>query len=100
MSFACYQEVFKRVTRRSLELKRLLANKLAEFSCSLELSRSIKAKFHYTGPTGPDRTRTDFVGDPHGPSGVARRPGPQKSPRGSGRARVVEFSYNDSGVWV
>jgi len=24
---------------------------------------SIKAKFHYTGPTGPDRTRAD----PHGP---------------------------------
>jgi len=57
----------------------------------------IKAKFHYTGPTGPDRTRatrTDFVGDPHGPNGLSRRPGPQKSPCGSGRARVVEFSYN------
>jgi len=47
-----------------------------------------KAKFHYTGPTGPDRTRAD----PHGPNGVSRRPGPQKSPVGSGRARVVEFS--------
>ena len=48
-----------------------------------------KAKFHYTGPTGPDRTlsetRTDpteFLGDP----------GRKKSPVGSGRARVVEFS--------
>jgi len=54
------------------------------------------AKFHYTGPTGPDPTRADQ----HGPE----RP---KSPRnsvglcgsrtksvrvGSGRARVVEFS--------
>jgi len=48
-----------------------------------------KAKFHYTGPTGPDRTlsetRTDpteFLGDP----------GRKKSPVGSGRARVVEIS--------
>jgi len=53
----------------------------------------LKAKFHYTGPTGPDRTRTDFF---------ARR-GPQTRVSdkvrglclvGSGRARVVEFSYN------
>jgi len=36
---------------------------------------AVIAKFHYTGPTGPDRTRTDFVGDPHGPNGVSRRPG-------------------------
>ena len=50
------------------------------------------AKFHYTGPTGPARTRTDptaFLGDPGrkkfraGPSSVA-----------SGRARVVEFSIS------
>ena len=53
------------------------------------------AKFHYTGttrarpdPNGPERTRTDFVGDPHRPNGVS----PQKSPCGSGRVRVVEFS--------
>jgi len=38
----------------------------------------LKAKFHYTGPTGPARTRADLVGDPHGPNGVSRRPGPQK----------------------
>ena len=44
----------------------------------------IKAKFHFTGRP-----------DPHGPNGVSRRPGPQKSPFGSGRARVVEFSYDD-----
>jgi len=44
-------------------------------------------------PTGPDRTRADFVGDPHGPNGVSRRPEPQKSPCGPGRAGVVEFSY-------
>jgi len=56
--------------------------------------RLVKATFYYTGPTGPARTRTDFVGDPHGPNGVSRRrPGPQKSPCGSGRARVVECSY-------
>ena len=44
------------------------------------------AKFHYTGPTGPDRTRadpngpertgTDFVGDPHGPTEFLGDPGP------------------------
>jgi len=44
-------------------------------------------------PRGPARTRTDFVGDTHGPNGVSRRPGPQKSPCGSGRVRVLEFSY-------
>jgi len=37
----------------------------------------VKAKFHYTDPTGPAPTRTD----PHGLCLV-----------GSGRARVVEFS--------
>jgi len=45
-----------------------------------------KAKFHYTGPTGPARTRTDpteFLGDP----------GRKNNPCGSGQARVVEFSY-------
>jgi len=62
-------------------------------NCPPPLLRLVKAKFHYMGPTGPARTRTDFVGDPHGPNGVSRRPGPQKSPCVSGRARVVEFSY-------
>jgi len=67
----------------------------------------VKAKFHHTGPTGPDRTRTD-------PRGLFREtraadPGLRLSPRGStrvsdkvrglclvgsGRAGVVEFSYN------
>ena len=56
---------------------------------------AIKAKFHYTDPTGPARTRTDFFA----------RPGPQTRISdkvrglclvGSGRARVVEFSYNKS----
>ena len=51
------------------------------------------AKFHYTGPTGPDQTKSaDFVGDP------GLRPGSREKvradPRGSGRARVVEFSLN------
>ena len=47
--------------------------------CSAEQRTALlKAKFHYTGPTEPARTRTDFVGDPHGPNGVSRRPGPQK----------------------
>jgi len=43
---------------------------------AINTSNTIKAKFHYTGPMGPDRT--DFVGDPHGPNGVSRRPRPQK----------------------
>jgi len=47
------------------------------------------AELNSTTRTRPDRTRTDFVGDPHGPNGVS----PQKSPCGSGRVRVVEFSY-------
>jgi len=51
------------------------------------------AKFHYTGPTGPDQTKSaDFVRDP------GLRPGSREkvraSPVGSGRARVVEFSLN------
>jgi len=58
-----------------------------------------QAKFHYTFPTGHDRTRadprtlwetrtdpTEFLGDP----------GRRKSPCGSSRARVVEFSYYDT----
>ena len=65
--------------------------------------RRIKAKFHYTGPTRPDRTRADT----HGPTGTLSEtrtdpteflgdPGRKKvraGPVGSGRARVVEFSY-------
>jgi len=50
-------------------------------------ARAVIAKCHYTDPTGPARTRTDFVGDPHGPNRVSRRPGPQKSPCLSGRVR-------------
>ena len=56
---------------------------------------TLKAKFHYTDPTRPDRTRADFFA----------RPGPQTRVSdkvrglclvGSGRARVVEFSYTDA----
>jgi len=63
------------------------------FKAALKSFCLIQAKFHYTGPTGPDRTRTDFFA----------RPGPQTRVSdkvhglclvGSGRARVVEFSYN------
>jgi len=54
-------------------------------------SNSVKAKFHYmdptwtgpdTDPTGPARTRTDFF--------CGETP---LGPCGSGRVRVVEFSY-------
>ena len=63
---------------------------------------TVIAKFHYTGPTGPDRTRTD-PNDPDlretllGPCGS-----PTKSvrvragPVGSGGARVVEFGLYPS----
>ena len=56
------------------------------------MSSLLIAKFHYTGPTGPDQTKSaDFVGDP------GLRPGSREKVRagqcGSGRARVVEFSY-------
>ena len=50
--------------------------------------RLLIAKFHYTGPTGPARTRTDRHGlcrRPARTNGVSRR-------SGSGRARLVEFS--------
>jgi len=84
---------------RTLDLALYSTHKPPPVSCN---SLSLKAKFHYTGPTptGPARTRTDFVGDPHGPNGVSRRPRPQKSTRGSGRARVVEFSYYSTYIYV
>jgi len=57
------------------------------------------AEFHYTGPTGPDQTKSaDFVGD------QGLRPGSHEKvragPRRSGRARVVEFSLNSLGQTV
>jgi len=50
--------------------------------------RRIIAKFHYTDPTGPDRTRTDFFAARVSEKLRWVRAGP----RGSGRVRVVEFS--------
>jgi len=33
------------------------------------LPKTVIAKFHYTGPTGPDQTKSaDFVGDPREPT--------------------------------
>jgi len=46
----------------------------------------VKAKFHYTGPTGPARTRTEFVGDPHGPTEFLGDQG-RSGPCGSGPLR-------------
>jgi len=44
------------------------------------------AKFHYTGSTGPDQTKSaDYVGDP----GLLG-----SGPVGSRRACVVKFSYS------
>ena len=54
---------------------------LAVARCSLLLQTDqrdvcvLKATFHYTDPTGPARTRTDFVGDPHGPTEFLGDPG-------------------------
>ena len=84
--------------------------------------RWLIAKFHYTGPTGPDQTKSaDFVGDKKSPCGSVRvragpcgsarvragpcgsarvRAGPcgsvrvRAGPVGSGRDRVVEFSLS------
>ena len=59
---------------------------------------TVIAKFHYTGPTGPDQTKSaDFVGDPRG---LCQRPGSaaqvlRKSARASGQACVVKFSLNN-----
>ena len=60
---------------------------------STQLLQSIIAKFHYTDPTGEDRTgpdqtkSADFVWYWLNSTTRAR-----PDPRGSGRARVVEFS--------
>jgi len=51
----------------------------------------LKAKFHYTGPTGPTRTLSETHTNP---TEFFWRPGLQKSSCGSGQARVVEFSFN------
>jgi len=62
-----------------------------------DLHCDVKAKFHYTGQTRPDRTHADFFS----------RPGPQTRVSekvrglclvGSGRARVVEFSLHSSNL--
>jgi len=67
-----------RDTMRSLRPQALVINTHVYYG--------VIAKFHYTGPTGPDRTRTDprgpertgtdFVGDPHGPTEFLGDPGP------------------------
>ena len=59
----------------------------------------VKAKFHYTGPTGPDWTRTDFLrpGSPRNSVGSVRVSDKVRAgPVGSGRARVVEFSVKQT----
>ena len=53
----------------------------------------VKAKFHYTGPTGPDRTLSETRADPTEFLGDPGRKKVRAGPCGSGRARVVEFSY-------
>ena len=52
---------------------------------------SVKAKFHYTGPTGPARTLSETRTDQRSFSEI-RVVRVRAGPRGSGRVRVVEFS--------
>ena len=47
---------------------------------------TVIAKFHYTGPTGPDRTRTDLSETRTGPTEF-RRKKVRAGPCGSGRVR-------------
>ena len=55
------------------------------------LDCTLIAKFHYTGPTGHDQTKSaDFVGD-HGLR-TGSREKVRAGPVGSGRTGVVEFS--------
>ena len=59
---------------------------------TVRLSCTVIAKFHYTGPTGPART---FLrpGSPRNSVGSVRVSDKVRAgPRGSGRARAVEFS--------
>jgi len=51
---------------------------------------NVKAKFHYTDPTGPARTQRSFAAK----KSVRVRAGRRQSPCGSGRVRVMEFSFN------
>jgi len=51
-----------------------------------------KAKFHYTGPTGPARTLSEIRTDPTEFLGDPGREKVRAGPVGSGRVRVVEFS--------
>ena len=64
----------------------LSVNLLNAFFLTAQSRRLVIAKFHYTGPTGPGRTRTDphgpertgadFVRDPHGPTEFLGDAGP------------------------
>jgi len=58
---------------------------------------TVIAKFHYTGPTGPARTLSETR---TGPRSFAAKKSVQvrAGPVGSGRVRVVEFSYNQTNV--
>ena len=57
-----------------------------------KLAVRIKAKFHYTDPTGPARTLSETRTDQRSFSEI-RVVRVRAGPRGSGRVRVVEFSY-------
>jgi len=62
---------------------------LSRIPSPIRVAGPVIAKFHYTGPIGPDQTKSaDFVGDPRGPNGPSGL-----CLVGSGRARLVEFSY-------
>ena len=60
--------------------------------------RFVKAKFHYTDPTGPARTLSETRTDPTEFLGDPGRKKVRAGPVGSGRARIVEFSYKPAHV--
>jgi len=53
------------------------------------------AKFHYTDPRGPERTGTDFVGDPHGPTEFLGDPRRARIPLdGPDRTKSTDFVWS------
>jgi len=63
----------------------------SKFSTIFDLSSGVElviAKFHYTGPTGPDRTRTDFFAARVSEKLRWVRAGLRQSPCGSLRVRA------------
>ena len=63
---------------------------------------TVKAKFHYTGPTGPARTRAEFFARPGPQTRVSDkvRAGPRESPTKSRTLSGPVRSGPCSGIWL